>query len=288
MASWTPSLAILTGSLARRRGTRARPSRRRASAAGRQRRGGTRRRPPAGACGSPASGGRPAWRRRSSCRSPAGRTSMMTLGMRLHSTSLASVRPISSVSSSSTILMTFWRRREASRAPPASRQRSFGDCATNDFDDLEVDVRLQKRHAYLAHGVVDVVLGQAALAAQAGEYALQAVRRGFSSMVGRLLFRCCVRSPSVLRQRPRAAAEHTTRLEFRPPRAGAGASPSRGRSPAPRRRPPRARTRAMRRHAWGERRRSALPGIPFAPRRMRSSAHPCCTASASAARWAPT
>ena len=41
---------------------------------------------------------------------------------------------------------------------------------------LEVDVRFQKRHADLAHGVVDIVLGQAALAAQPAEYALQARR----------------------------------------------------------------------------------------------------------------
>ena len=43
------------------------------------------------------------------------------------------------------------------------------------LDDLEVDVGLQKREADLAHRGVDVLLGQAPLAAQAGEDALQAV-----------------------------------------------------------------------------------------------------------------
>ena len=43
------------------------------------------------------------------------------------------------------------------------------------LDHLEVDVGFEHGHAHLAHGGVDVVLGQAALAAQAREDALQAI-----------------------------------------------------------------------------------------------------------------
>ena len=43
---------------------------------------------------------------------------------------------------------------------------------------LEVDVGFQERHAYLAHGFLDVVLGQTAAAAQPVEDALQASAQG--------------------------------------------------------------------------------------------------------------
>ena len=61
---------------------------------------------------------------------------MMTLGMRLLRTSLLSVRPNSSVSSSSTILMTFCAGVSES-STSASRQRSFVR-ATNDFTTLKL------------------------------------------------------------------------------------------------------------------------------------------------------
>ena len=61
---------------------------------------------------------------------------MMTLGMRLESTSLESVRPNNSVSSSSTIFTTFWAGVSES-STSASRQRSFVR-ATNDFTTLKL------------------------------------------------------------------------------------------------------------------------------------------------------
>ena len=97
---------------------------------------------------------------------------MMTLGMRLPRTSLLSVRPKSSVSSSSTILMTFCAgvSESSTSAVKAALLRARDEALHH----LEVHVGFQKRHADLAHGVVDVVLGQAALAAQPAEYALKA------------------------------------------------------------------------------------------------------------------
>ncbi len=63
-------------------------------------------------------------------------TSMMTLGMRLDSTSLLSVRPSSAVSSSSTILTTFWAGvSESSTSEP--RQRSLAR-ATNALTTLKL------------------------------------------------------------------------------------------------------------------------------------------------------
>ena len=44
--------------------------------------------------------------------------------------------------------------------------RLFGDRLDEILGDLEVDVRLEKRHADFAHGLLDVGLGQASLAAQ--------------------------------------------------------------------------------------------------------------------------
>ncbi len=59
---------------------------------------------------------------------------------------------------------------------------------------LEVDVRFQKRQADLAHGGVDVVFGEAALAAQAGEDVLQTLGQAFEHgnlrMVTRGIQRC--------------------------------------------------------------------------------------------------
>ena len=46
------------------------------------------------------------------------------------------------------------------------------------LDDLVVDVRLEEREAHLAHGDVDVCLGDAAVAGQAGEGVAEAVGEG--------------------------------------------------------------------------------------------------------------
>jgi len=45
--------------------------------------------------------------------------------------------------------------------------------------DFEVDVSLEQRQADLAHGGVDIFLGQAAFSAQAREYALQSLGKTF-------------------------------------------------------------------------------------------------------------
>ena len=47
------------------------------------------------------------------------------------------------------------------------------------LDDLEVDVGFEQRAAHLAHRVVDVLLGQAALAGEAGEGFVEAIGQGF-------------------------------------------------------------------------------------------------------------
>ena len=44
------------------------------------------------------------------------------------------------------------------------------------LDHFEIDVRLKQRHAYLAHGRVDILFGQAAFGFQPGKNTLEAIR----------------------------------------------------------------------------------------------------------------
>ena len=74
--------------------------------------------------------------------------------------------PISSASSSLTIFTTCWPGLRLS-STPSPRQRSR-DLRGELLDDLEVDVRLEQGEPDLAHGAVDVGLGQLAARANAG------------------------------------------------------------------------------------------------------------------------
>ena len=69
------------------------------------------------------------------------------------------------------------RRRE--RIEHLSRQAAFLRARAELLHDLKVHVGLEQRQADLAHGGVDVVFGEAALAAQAGKDALQTLRQAF-------------------------------------------------------------------------------------------------------------
>ena len=64
---------------------------------------------------------------------------------------------------------------------------ALGHALDKFLDDLVADVRLQQRQADLAHGLLDVGLGQAALAAQTLEYVIQLVAQAFKCHVGLLL-----------------------------------------------------------------------------------------------------
>ena len=166
--------------LGRRRGTRARRSRRPrfrswSAAAGRY----TSHATSSGRVALPASGGRPAWRRRWSCRSPAGPRSMMTLGMRLApAPACCPCGPAARSSSSSTILTTFCAGVSESEhlggpgSAPCVR-------ATNALTTLKLTSASRSAMRISRMAGVDVVLGQAALAAQAREDALQAFGKAF-------------------------------------------------------------------------------------------------------------
>ena len=84
--------------------------------------------------------------------------------------------PISAVSSSLTILTTCW---PGLRWPITSsaRQRSL-TVAGERLDDLEVDVGLEQGETDLAHGRVDVVLGQRPALADAGQRVLELLGEG--------------------------------------------------------------------------------------------------------------
>ena len=102
-------------------------------------------------------------------------TIMMTLGVRFWArTSLDSVEPKSCVSSSSTMLHNVLGGRQGVQ-DLGGHAASPCSVRTNCLTTLEVDVCLEKRHADLAHGEVDVVLGQTSLAAQLVEGVLEAV-----------------------------------------------------------------------------------------------------------------
>jgi hypothetical protein len=73
---------------------------------------------------------------------------------------------------------------ERSTSWPTARSRTARDEL---LGDLEVDIRLEQGAADLAHRLVDVGLGQAALAVEAGEGFVEAVGEGFEH--GRLLGR---------------------------------------------------------------------------------------------------
>ena len=111
------------------------------------------------------SGGR-AWPRSSSCPSPAGRPARRPPGC--PSGGRSGRRPTgASTSSSWTILTTCWPAVRLSRTSRADGLLAHpGDEV---LDDLEVDVRLEQREADLAHGGVDVGLGDPAAAGQAAE-----------------------------------------------------------------------------------------------------------------------
>ncbi len=85
-------------------------------------------------------------------------TSMTTVGGCEPKVSFCVSPPMSAVSSSLTILTTFWAGvRLSSTSAPTQRSVVFGDEV---LDDLVVDVGLEQRHADLAHGFLDVGLGQ--------------------------------------------------------------------------------------------------------------------------------
>ena len=95
----------------------------------------------------------------------------ITVGGRGENASPADAPPISVVSSSLTIFTTCWPGLSCfcTSAPKAA----LLDRVRELLDDLEVDVRLEQREADLAHRAVDVVLGQRAAAADAGEGLLE-------------------------------------------------------------------------------------------------------------------
>jgi len=81
--------------------------------------------------------------------------------------------------------------------------------------DFEVDVSLEQRQADLAHGGVDIFLGQAAFSAQAREYALQSLGKTFkheSSSVESKSAQCLglYARWGAWRKRPRVAREDCT------------------------------------------------------------------------------
>ena len=91
----------------------------------------------------------------------------ITVGGRFENESLVPAWPIRAVSSSWTILTTCWPGvRLSSTSLPIARSLTLGDEV---LDDAEVDVGLEQRQADLAHGLVDVVLGQPPAALEAVE-----------------------------------------------------------------------------------------------------------------------
>ena len=97
----------------------------------------------------------------------------MTLGMRLDKTKRESVRPSSSVSSSSTIFTTFCAG--VSEIEHLGGEAALLRTGDESLDHFEVDVRLEQGKAILAHSSVDIVLGQAPLGPQTRENALKAL-----------------------------------------------------------------------------------------------------------------
>ncbi len=125
----------------------------------------------------PSSGAARASPRRSSCPSPAGRPAGSPSAACREGELASRRRPSASVSSSSTIFTTCWpglRLVDARRRP---RARSL-TWAVNVLDDLEVDVGLEQREADLAHRLVDVLVGQLAVATEVAEDVLKAFAEG--------------------------------------------------------------------------------------------------------------
>ena len=117
-----------------------------------------------------------AWPWRSSCPSPAGRPSGSPSADAARTPARAEAPPISSASSSLTILTTCWPG--LSVADHVGAEAALLDRRRELLDDLEVDVGLEQREADLAHRGVDVVLGQRAAAADVGERGLELLGEG--------------------------------------------------------------------------------------------------------------
>ena len=100
----------------------------------------------------------------------------MTVGGRGEKVMPREAPPISAASSSLTILTTCWPG--LSVAEHVGAQAALLDRRRELLDDLEVDVGLEQREADLAHGLVDVVLGQRAAGADVGEGRLELLGEG--------------------------------------------------------------------------------------------------------------
>ena len=124
----------------------------------------------------PRAGSARAWPWRSSCPSPAGRPCRITVGGRGENAIAGRRAAHQRVSSSSTILTTCWPG--LSCLEHLGAEAALLDRGRELLDDLEVDVGLEQREADLAHRRVDVVLGQRAAAADAGEGRLELLGEG--------------------------------------------------------------------------------------------------------------
>ena len=98
---------------------------------------------------------------------------MTTLGTRDENTSLASTPPSSWVISSSDDAHDHLPGSQALHDVLADCTLAHGGHEV--LHDLEVDVGLEQREAYLAHGGVDVVLREPSLAGEVGEDVLESV-----------------------------------------------------------------------------------------------------------------
>ena len=98
-----------------------------------------------------------------------------TVGGRDEKITPADVPPISFVSSSRTILTTCW---PGFSSCDFGSQRLLLHRRRELLDDLEIDVRLQQGKPDLAHGAVDVVVGQGAALPDALERLLKFLGQG--------------------------------------------------------------------------------------------------------------
>ncbi|MPM28579.1 hypothetical protein SDC9_75105 [bioreactor metagenome] len=96
----------------------------------------------------------------------------------------------------------------------------FGHFGDKSLDHLDIDIGPEQHKAYLAHGLLDIGLGQLALAAQLFKGCRQALRQGFKehwpwSSLSLWLLRCP--APSGLPAERLHCAAHTPRALRRSP-----------------------------------------------------------------------